>query len=400
MRYLILIIVILILLLGCAKQFYYVSKGVYYFEKPVQELTACSKIDPLPVENATAGLYVTGIPLSFNNRVYYPVETSFMSQGVRISQTAIYALNPETNNIEDSMLIKEPNINRSYQRLVANNDILIIGIKDKSCHIIKTDTQLEVIDEYDIPIKANFIAYADIVSDKLRLVVGEPNNDIAMYELIPTNMQVERKRLLAKGYFRHYQDGQNLWFFADTDSEIEVVKLDMSASDPSPITKSFAYAVKNLYGKRVYSAKAAGNNVYIGYSLRDDLNGGVSMLLSINFEDGTMQKREINRFLSFDLLHQNDKTYLYRTAQVNDKSVLTISELATDLQETEPEVIFYLSEMHMVGRIISDKNNNVFLTGNYHQPQAKKQKVSSVELTNKSPNGLIFKPFLAIFQLK
>lgn len=400
MRYLIMIITLLILLLGCAKQVVYQSKGVFYFEKPLQELTTCSKINPIHIENATSGLYLMGAPLSFNDKVYYPVETSFIFKGKRISQTTIYTINPNTNAIEDSIALIEPNVNRSYSRIIADDDLLIIGIKDNVCHIIKTDAKLDIISEHITNIPANFIAYADFVQDKLRLVVGDPNEDIVMYDILPSTMQVERKRLIAKKYFRYYQDEQNLWFFADSDNEIEVVKADMSQPDPAPIFKNFDYTIQNSYGERVYSAKAAGNNVYFGHSLRDDLSGGVSMLLAIDFDSGAMTKREINGFLSFDVVNKNDRTYLYRTTVLNDKNVLTISEIDANLQESEAKIVFYLSDLDNVGRIYAVGEQNVYLTGTYHQPKAKQIKSTELELTNKVPDGTVFKPFLAIYPLK
>lgn len=393
MRYSLMILILLLLITGCARQAIYTSKGVNYFGVPAREMETFIKPEVPSITERTGTLYLPGNPLWQDNQLYFPVETSFPVNGISMARSAVYGIDPVTNAVTDSLLLQEAKINQSFRHLVYADSIYIVGIKDTTCHIIKTDAGLKILAEYPTGKVMKSIDYAGIFEGRLRILGSDKNSNLVLYDYLLDTMQPERQRLIGRNYFRSYQDKTTMWFFNDTDDKINVLKLDLAAVDPEAVIKSFNYNILDAYDQRVFTACASGDNIYLGHSLRQDKEGLVSKLVCIDFEKGDVISKEFAGQLAFDVVSANAKTYIFRSVQVNKKDALMITELTSDLQEINPKVTFYLGNLHKVGRIITAGQNKFLLTGNYYQSPNKKFKASAAQL----PDGSLFKPFIAVF---
>jgi hypothetical protein len=392
MRYSLIILALILLLTGCSGQKLYTSKGVTYFEKPTKELDTCQKFNLQVNPNATKSSFMPGIPIINNGVVYYPMQSSFVAGAKRSAFSAVYSYDLQTNSLKDSLLLNDATTSMSFKNIAVINDIFIVGIKDTLLHIIRTDASLKIKNEYPTNIRPHFIVYSGKYEDLLRIVDVGFNGEILMYDFNADDMQLIRKRLLAKNHFRYYQDGENLWFFSDSDINLTAVKINMAAYDPAPVYKTFDYAIPQIEGKRIYTTKASGDMIYLAHTIKTDENVTTSSLLSFNFSDGSKQSKDFTGTDIFDVASLNEKTYIFRAAKFNQQEALIVSELGADLQESLPLLRFYLADSHQAGRIITTQNSRLLLTGNYHQLPVGKKKSDK----NVIPDNSEFKPFLAV----
>jgi hypothetical protein len=391
MRYSLIILALILLLAGCAGQKFYSSKGVSYFEQPAVELDGCQKINLQPIAEKEGSIIVPGLPVVYDNVAYYPMQTAFGSGTGSKSYSAVYAYDLKTLAIKDSLKLNPKSANISVKNLVVMNDIYMAGVKDTLLHFVKTDTNLKNLVEYPTNVKIHYVAYTGRYAELLRIVAVDFNKDVYMYDYDTETMQPIRKRLLLKDYMKYSQDGENLWFFADTETTLEAVKINLAAYDPIPVYKTFDYAVKDFSGGRYYTPRAHGDNVYFSYVHKMDETGIYSRLVSFNFTDGTMQSMDYTGPSAFDIAELDGKTYLYRSAEVGKQNALIINELNPGLQLGTEKAKFFISDRQFSGRIVAYNNRQFILTGTYYNPiPGKKVPKDTV------PATYLFQPFLAV----
>jgi hypothetical protein len=394
MRYSLIIIIAALLLAGCTGQKFYTNKGVSYFEQPAKELDFSFKSVIEPQQEGESVLFVPGRALNLSDKFIYPVRTSFLKDGSRMEQTSIYSVNALDGSVADS-LIMSGETGMSVEYVVQLNDLYAIGIKNSKLYIVKMDNALNLLAEFPLDISLAYIAYAGRYNDMLRLVAADAENKIYLYDLNPEGMTIVRKRLLTDGYYRHYAGKSEVWFFAEKDDYLEAVKTDLSVFDPVPVYKTFMYPFADAYGEKTYSAKAVNDIVYISYLSKMDKEGTVSKLVAFNFKDGTMQSRNVDGMLSYDIATHNGKTYIYRTAVVGKTDAFILTELKPDLSEGEPLVKYFLSGQQMVKGLQSYSDGKFVMTGTYYLPPAVKGKA----VKGAMPDARQLKPFLTVFDL-
>jgi hypothetical protein len=391
MRYSLIIIIAVILLTGCTGQKFYSNKGVSYFEQPAVELDGMQKLNLQPIAEKEGSIIVPGLPVVYDNVAYFPMQTAFGTNKDELSRSAIYAYDLKTQTLKDSLILNPKSANMSFSHMVVMNDLYMAGVKDTLLHFVKTDTNLKNVVEYPTNIKIHYVAYTGRYAELLRIVTADFNNDVYMYDFNTETMQPIRKRLLLKNYMKYSQDGENLWFFADTETKLEAVKINLSAYDPIPVYKTFDYAMKDFSGGRYYTPRAHGDNVYFSYVHKMDETGIYSRLVSFNFNDGTMQSMDYSGPSAFDIAELDGKTYLYRSAEIGKQNALVINELNPGLQLGVEKAKFFISDQHFSGRILSYNNRQFILTGTYYNPvPGKKLPKGTV------PATYLFQPFLAV----
>ncbi len=401
MRYFVIVMLLVLLLGGCMSPKYYTSKGVSYFQQPVKELDNCFKFtNPITTEQATVSVPIAGNPVSANEKIYFPVETSYLVDKQMHAYTTVYAVDAVTNAVTDSLVLKDRGIKETYRHVVFNNDIYLVGTRDSLLYIYKTDGSLDIINQYSLNINLLYIAYAAMYDGRLRIVGTEPNKDIVMYELKTDTMQPERKRLLLKNFDAYDADGNNLWYFSAGDTTLSTARIDISAYDPNPVYKSFNISIPEMSGYRAYHAKAAGEKLYISYSWFTDDAKGASKLISINYADGKILSKEVVGNISFDVITANGKTYIFRTAMLKKKQAFTVAELTPELAEVNPAATFFMADYESVKSIVPYKDNKFFLTGMYQQKTGKKIEEEIPGMPKMKMDEMIPQPFFAIIDLQ
>ncbi len=401
MKHFTIIAMIFFALTCCAKQKVYQSNGVSYFNKPAHELDAMYKfINPTSQDYSHPYLPIQGLPLSVNEKLYFPIETSHTVNKQREAYTTIYVADAKTKAITDSLVLKEENVKQSYRHLIYNKDIYIIGTRDSTCHIYKTDSNLKVIKDYNVGIKVFYIAYASVKDGMLRIAVANPNKEIVMYDLSFETMQAERKRNLVRDYDKSCLDNDKLWFFTANDSVLSTTKIDLSVNDPSPVFKSFPIRIPMKGNYRIFNVDSIDSTLFISYSWFTDDAVGAAKLIALNYNDGRMISKEVKGLFSFDVIKIKDKTYIYRTTLVDKKAAFTVTELNPDLSEVNQKICFYLADMGNVRSIMHYKGNQFFLTGIYEQKTGKKVVEDIPGMPRLKVDELVPQPFCAILTIE
>lgn len=394
MRYSLIIIIAALLLAGCTGQKFYTNKGVSYFEQPAKELDFSFKSVIEPQQEGESVLFIPGRALNLSDKFIYPVRTSLLKDGSRMEQSAIYAVNASDGSAADSLVLTDE-AGMSIEFVVQMNELYAVGIKNSKLYIAKMDNALNLLAEFPLDINLKFIAYAGRYTDLLRIVAADPENKIHLYDFNPEGMTIVRKRLLTDGYHRHYAGKSEVWFFGEKDDNLEAVKTDLSVFDPVPVYKTFMYPFADAYGEKTYSAKAVNDIVYISYLAKMDKEGTVSKLVAFDFKAGTMQSKNVDGMLSYDIATHNGKTYIYRTAVVGKKDAFILTELKPDLSEGEPLVKYFLSGQQMVKGLQSYSDGKFVMTGTYYLPPSVKGKAGKSAM----PDARQLKPFLTVFDL-
>jgi len=409
MRFLAILLIAMILLVGCAGNKVYNYKGIYYPEKEAKELDALIKFDIPSEANSKLTTHIPGELLITEEMLYYPVETSYRTDSLSIQFTTVYAIDKSTNSIVDTLVLSNDYIRQDYRHLVWNKDLLIIGKNDSLCHIIKSDKDLNIIEDYPTGIRVSQIYYAGMNDDKLRLVVTDEMNNLVMYEFDVAGMSLERKRLLLKNplNLKFAMDNSRLWFFQADASKVKTTRIDMSTMDPNPVFKDFDHSVQDAEVIKNYQVRVAGDILYYYYkeTVADEKKPQLTKLVNIitvaDYNTDFPVNEIINAPEAFDVVNIDGKTYYYDVSFLNARNIHTISETTNDLKNHNQLVSFLPAEykfisyrgMDSVPQIYAD-GNKIYTTGYYFQ---------NMDLSNKSKKVTVdWQPqlFLAIYSLE
>lgn len=399
MRYFAAIILSLILLTACTTGSVYKSKGVSYPGQPVKELEAVYTFTNPPVKGAEIStLPITGTPLSSENKIFLPVETNFLNGKIRSAYTTVYALDAQTHAVTDSLVLKEEGVKHTYRHIVYAKDLYLVGTKDTLLHIIKLDENLKVLSEHALDLPLVYLADVSVYDGRIRIAGSTPDNDIILYDILTDTMRPERKRLLLRGYDHYDSENGRLWYFQASDSTLSAAKIDLTVFAPTPEFKTFPLQIPKLHDYRIYNVRSAGNTIYLSWNRFTEEGGEASRLVSLDFENGNRQSREIAGRLSFDVIAHNGKTYLFRNGQHNKKELYSLAELNPDLTEAAPLVSFFLAQQQSVRSLFPLEENKLILTGFFQQKTGKKivQEIpgmKKIKLDEAYPQ-----PFMAVFE--
>lgn len=401
MRYFPAVLIALILLTGCAGQKVFTSNGVSYFSQPARELTACYKFTNAPVPGAEISTVpLAGKPLSLEQMIYFPVETNYLTGKERQAFTTVYAIDQTNKAVRDSLVLKQDGKRASYRHLAFNKDLYLVGIQDTLLHIIRVDKTLKIQNEYNPGLRFIYLADVSVYDGRLRVVGSSPENDIIMYDIKTDTMQPERKRLLVRNFDHYDMDGNILWYFSADEKNLTTARMDLTAFDPTPVYKTFELAIPKLAGYQVYNTKAAGNTIFLSWSWFTDDAKGASKLVAIEYDNGKIAAKEVEGNITFDVQNTNSKTYMFRTALLNKKQALMLTEIKPDLTESAPAVTFFLAEQEFARGIQAYGKDGFILTGAFNQKTGKKilQDMGTgkpVKVDEAFPQ-----PFLSIFSLE
>ncbi len=408
MRFYSLLLIMLLILGGCATQKLYISKGIAYPEPPARELDALVKLDVPDLPQMVWTNHYPGELLSTDSRIYCPISTACLPDSFNAPNTSqtgadhwirystIYAIDKSGYGITDSLTLKDDSTRLDFKHLVRDKDqgLLIIGTKDTLCHIIRASADLTIGQEYATPIRADKILFAGKHGDKLRIVAGIDKGGIFMHEYDAVTMNLERKRLLLNSAPEAQFDleGQNLWVFLSADSQISTIRFDLSAADPIPAYKEFPNPITNAEQRKHYSVNAADSMLYIQTheSVPDAKNPELQLFtgkfVAIDYDSGQTVNTEPGEPRFFDTAKVGDTTYYYNVDFDNARFVHTLAETspALDLQK---KLISFLPGGYTLQSYSSavaeprifPAGDKIYLAGYYYQkPATAKAKANKV----------------------
>ena len=383
MRYSIPILILLLVLTGCASQKFIASKGVFYPQDETRELDALTRFNIPTMEGVAGNLFTAGDMQFLDDRAFLPVTVSSKSGAEMYSYSVIYALDADTAAVLDSLVLK-PDEYMKFFALVAEQDLFIVGEQDTLLHIIKTDKYLNIIQRFPIEFSYERIFYAGTAHDKLRIVVSDKQNKLLMHEFRLEDLTLERSRLLAKKHennYKHVIQDDILWVLNLEGNLLSTVRYNLSAMDPNPERKEFLFPADALSNYTAEISSVADNFIYLTYWEKDDPKDAEKIteikIITLDYDKETATDKSFAAFPTDYFVQAADGRIYFYEAQVDPKKALTtytISEATADLKELSPiirfletdrKVRFYAMDESVFK--LNDNDGKLYLTGLYYQ---------------------------------
>ena len=114
MKRTLLLLSVLLLMLGCARQAAFKSKGISYFEKPQQEIESVYTF-PLIQEGYFPTSFIMN-QVEFEDVIFAPQYISFKTGDKSYHYTAVYAFDKQNLTLKDSLVIRVT----IYRHLIIN----------------------------------------------------------------------------------------------------------------------------------------------------------------------------------------------------------------------------------------------------------------------------------------
>lgn len=387
MRYSLPILILLLVLTGCASQKFITDKGVFYPKEETAKLDGLTRFNITVLEGSAGNMLTSGEMQFLDGRAFLPVTVTSKINSDPYSYSIIYALDADSVAVLDSLVLRQDEYLKFFA-LVAAKDLLIIGGQDTLLHIIKADKELNIIQRYPTEITFKQIYHAVTAHDKLRIVVSDKFNNILMYEFRTEDLTLERTRILSKGLeegFQYRVEGNFLWALKIQENLLSTVRFDLSVMDPNPAYKEFMYPADLQKNYQAAVAGTAGDFIYLAYTEKDDpkdaekVTTSKIIALDYNLETST-QKSFASLPAAYHISQAGEDVYFYSLQPDAKKALNTysIAKATPDLQEFG-SVVRFLETDRKVRFVALDENvyrlaengGKLYFTGFYYQNYGK-----------------------------
>ncbi|MFO7659606.1 MAG: hypothetical protein R6V77_01730 [Candidatus Cloacimonadaceae bacterium] len=383
MRYSLPILILLLVLTGCASQKFMADKGVFYPKEETAKLDGLTRFN-IPVMDGAAGNMLTSGDMQFlDGRAFLPVIVTSKSGSDPFSHSVIYAMDGDSGAILDSLVLRQDEYMKFFA-LVADKHLFIVGEQDTLLHIIKADKELNIIQRYPVDLEFKQIYYAGTAHDKLRIVVSDEQSNMLMYEFRTEDLTLERTRLLAKGQtddFQYSVEGNFLWALRIQGNLLSTVRFDLIEMDPDPDFKEFMFPADMQSKFKAEVACTAGNYIYLSYWEKDDPKDAEliteSKVIALDYDKETSAQKGFESFPTDFHIRQVDENVYFYAMQFDPKKAITtytISRATPDLQDFS-QVIRFLESDRKVRFFTKDDSvfklyengGKLYFTGFYYQ---------------------------------
>jgi len=380
-------LILLLVLAGCASQKFIAEKGVFYPKEEAARLDGLTRLDIPVMAGAAGNMLATGDLQFLEGRAFLPVIVTSKAGSEPLTHSIIYALDGADGAVLDTLVLTQDEYMK-FNTLVAARELFIVGEQDTLLHVIKADKELNIIQRYPIDIHYKQIHYAGTAHDKFRIVVSDRFDNLFLYEFRTEDLTLERSRLLSKGLeegFDFSAEGRYLWALKLSENLLSTVRFDLSAMNPDPAYKEFMIPVNMQSKFQVEIKGTAGDHIYLAYTEKEDpkypekVTTFKIIALDYNQETST-QKAFAELPTTYQISPAGENVYFY-SMQTDIKKALNtygLAKASPDLQTFDPVVRFLETDRKVKFNALDEQvyklaehEGKLYFTGLYYQNMGK-----------------------------
>jgi hypothetical protein len=398
MKHLTTLLFLILCLSGCTQRNMNQVKDVSYLDYPSKTLQSIHYF-PVP-KSGDRPILVTYKPIIGDNLLYFPVYSSYMVGTQFQHNTTIYALDPKTLTVKDSLDFNGKGKSCKFTNLLLGENIYVIGVKDSSCIIYSTDKNLKIQKEYDTGIKTGLVLYAGMLNNNIRLVYTDKKDNAVLCDL-NAGLKPATEKVIYEKTYRNKVHNNDLWFFESKDKTIKTTRYDLSLSVPTPITDTYNIEItKDSMGKNTFRYIITDNSLYFSFSRIKPEGGFTSRLISYDLISKVIHTKDIDGTFNFDILDRDGKTYLFGIEKRGDIEAFMITQIDKNLTFDKKKISFYFTDSSIAQNIVSLNDKDVLLTGSYMLTTGKKVSVAMPKGRKAKVDETLFPVFMAKYELE
>ena len=358
---------------NCSQPNYYYNKGVYYYDKPVNEID--SYLPLKNIDNLTMG---SRNPSLIDSMLFLPV----VVQGNRSTNiktySIVYAIDPIRNSVTDSLVIKNNKYGLQIFCVLKDTNYYFVGLKQgdesNSIAIITTNKDMSSSSEYSINLDAKSFIDATIFNKFLYILTSNRANQLTLSKISLEEKQVLDSKIILPSILASRFFDQSLYLIRRLNDRISIVQVNLEHPDTTILNKEIPInIVSDLPDSlRMYRIEVAKNNLILTYQKNRNISQYQAQfaVVSINLSNESYFT-SVQEGLTWKICSIGDKVYVFKSIfkQSYKKSksylVLSLVECGLDMKNEREILCFFPSVWNYVQSILPLSNGMVALTGQY-----------------------------------
>ncbi|HNX00055.1 MAG TPA: hypothetical protein PLE74_08030 [Candidatus Cloacimonadota bacterium] len=373
-RVLVILVLLLIVRVCCAKPDYYRSKGVFYFEKPAKELSNYYAFQYPPTKNLMGETAIVADSLLI-------MPTWNAQKDKKEEFSTIYSFRMRDHEILDSLVI--PSIHVAHA--CYDRDIYLLGTTrngvSDTLDVINIDNHLKIkeIHHYQIP-SGLHMKDVEIANDNLHIICVSDNHEFCHLTIdLKTKKLSNIENLSDKSIIASLSDG--FLFYVEQDSaDIRYIKQSLADKQAKPVEQTIPYKIESEIMKDdiAFQFEVSGDYMVLSYHQKLDFDKEVGLLkiVLINMEKNTFVAKTVEGATRSFLLKDNS-LYTFKSVfrpsynKIKDYQVLTVTKQDLNLQNEKELITFFPREWNYAFDIVAEEGNNIALIGDYMYTNSK-----------------------------